>query len=91
LTASEIESLTSALETQPGTVAVRTAFEISPELRKSTEASIKEIVGSHVNVTFESAPDLINGIELSVNGQKVAWSVADYLSSFEVSSTEEIR
>ena len=32
---------------------------------------------------FETAPDLISGIELSTNGQKVAWSIADYLASLE--------
>jgi F-type H+-transporting ATPase subunit b len=26
---------------------------------------------------------LVSGIELSANGQKVAWSISDYLSSLE--------
>ena len=32
---------------------------------------------------FETAPDLVSGIELTANGQKVAWSIADYLASLE--------
>ena len=79
----EINSLASALKTRPNPVAVRTALDISPELRTATEASIKEIVGSQTKVTFESDPELISGIELSVNGHKIAWSVADYLSSIK--------
>ena len=79
----EIKTLKSALKTQPGTVAVRTGLDISPKLRTSTEASIKKVIGSETNVAFETAPELISGIELNVNGQKVAWSVADYLSSME--------
>jgi len=83
--AAEIKDLISVLKTQKGTVTVRTALDISPELRASTEASIKEIIGSQTNVMFESSPDLICGIELGVNGQKISWSVADYLSSIEES------
>ena len=83
--AAETKALLSVLKTQQGTVTVRTALDLSPELRASTEVSIKEIIGSQTNVIFESSPDLICGIELSVNGQKVAWSVADYLSTIEES------
>jgi F-type H+-transporting ATPase subunit b len=32
---------------------------------------------------FETAPDVISGIELTTNGQKVAWSIAEYLASLE--------
>ena len=32
---------------------------------------------------FETAPDLISGIELTTNGQRIAWSIANYLASLE--------
>lgn len=76
-------AFTSALETRPGPVIVKTAFEISAELRAGTEASIKKIIGPQTAVQFDNAPELIGGIELSVNGKKIAWSVASYLSSME--------
>ena len=38
-------------------------------------------------VRFESAPELVCGLELSVAGQKLAWSVADYLSSLAQDAT----
>jgi F-type H+-transporting ATPase subunit b len=28
-------------------------------------------------------PELISGIELTVNGMKIAWSIGDYLESLE--------
>jgi len=34
-------------------------------------------------VQFVTAPDLISGIELTTNGKKIAWSIADYLASME--------
>ena len=42
-------------------------------------------------VQFETAPDLVSGIELSTNGQKVAWSIADYLASLEKGVDELLK
>jgi F-type H+-transporting ATPase subunit b len=36
-----------------------------------------------MEVRFATAPDLVSGIELSVNGQKVGWSIAEYLTALE--------
>ena len=36
-----------------------------------------------VHIRFETAPDLVSGIELTTKGQKIAWSIADYLASLE--------
>ncbi|MDA3852437.1 MAG: F0F1 ATP synthase subunit B [Spirochaetaceae bacterium] len=77
----EIKTLTTALKTQPGKITLRTAFDISRELQITIEDSIQKIVQRKPEVNFEAVPELISGIELSVNGQKMSWSVADYLSS----------
>jgi F-type H+-transporting ATPase subunit b len=42
-------------------------------------------------VRYETAPDLIGGIELTANGQKVAWSIADYLASMEKDVDELLK
>jgi len=36
-----------------------------------------------VRLRFETAPDGVCGIELSANGQKVAWTIADYLATLD--------
>jgi F-type H+-transporting ATPase subunit b len=46
---------------------------------------------AEVNVRFETAPDLISGIELTTNGQKIAWSIADYLASLEKNVGELLK
>ena len=38
-----------------------------------------------------TAPDLISGIELTVNGQKVAWSIEAYLTSLEKGVDELLK
>ena len=40
---------------------------------------------------FETSPDLVSGIELTANGQKVAWSIADYLTSLEKGIDELLK
>jgi F-type H+-transporting ATPase subunit b len=32
---------------------------------------------------FNAGPDLVGGIELTVNDQQIGWSIADYLRSLE--------
>ena len=75
--------LTSARGASPTPMIVRTTFDLSPTLCTSTAGAIKETLGSETQVKFETAPDLVSGIELTMNGQKLAWSIADYLTSME--------
>ena len=47
------------------------------------EESIKTTLGTGDPVRFEIVPGLIGGIELILQGQKVAWSISDHLASLE--------
>ena len=47
---------------------------------------MKETFAAEIQVQFEISPELISGIELSANGQKVAWSIADYLATLAKSA-----
>jgi F-type H+-transporting ATPase subunit b len=64
-------------------VLVRSAFELAPAQRTSIENAVKETLAATASVRFEVVPDLVSGIELVMQGQKIAWSIADYLSSLE--------
>jgi F-type H+-transporting ATPase subunit b len=76
-------SLVSALKGSSGPVIIRTAFDLPPAQHAEAEGVIKETFGADTRVHFETAPAQISGIELNANGQKVAWSIADYLASLE--------
>jgi len=60
---------------------IRSAFDVTPQQRKEVEDVIKPLLDVGTEITFETNPELISGIELAVNGQKVAWSIKDYLTS----------
>jgi len=83
--------LTSALKASPSPAIVRTTFDLTPAQRASSEGAIQEILGKRTQVQFETAPDLISGIEFTTNGQKVAWSIADYLVSLEKGVEELLK
>jgi F-type H+-transporting ATPase subunit b len=76
-------ALSKALETTADPVRVRSAFELPAAQREAIETALREDFASAMLIRFETVPDLVSGIELAVNGQKLAWSIADYLISLE--------
>jgi len=83
--------LAEALKTASDPAIVRSAFDLPAEQRKAIKNTLNETFSAEINVRFETAPDLISGIELTTNGQKVAWSIADYLGSLEKGVDELLK
>jgi F-type H+-transporting ATPase subunit b len=79
----EKAQLCAPLTESAGPLLVRTAFDLSPAQAEATATAIRKTLGGEMEVRFATAPDLISGIELSVNGQKVGWSIAEYLTALE--------
>ena len=75
--------LAKALESTADAAIVRSAFDLPAEQREAIQNAIYETFSAEILLRFETAPDLISGIELAANGQKVTWSIADYLTSLE--------
>ena len=75
------EGFAAALKTAPALV--RSAFDLPAEQRTAIQNTLNETFSTEIHIRFETAPDLVGGIELSTNGQKVAWSISDYLASLE--------
>ena len=77
------ETFALALKTASGPALVRSAFNLPEKQRAAIQTSLDEIFSTQVQIRFETAPDLVSGIQLTANGQKLAWSIADYLASLE--------
>ena len=75
------ETLAKALKTSADPAFVRSAFALPAEQRASIQQALNETFSADIHVRFETAPNVISGIELTVNGRKVAWSIADHLAS----------
>jgi F-type H+-transporting ATPase subunit b len=77
------ESLAKALKTSSDPALLRSVFDLPADQRSLIQNAINETFSADVPLQFETAPDLISGIELTIHGQKVAWSISDYLKSLE--------
>ena len=69
------------LTASPDAAVVRSAFDLPPAQQVAIRQVLTDISSADVQVRFETAPDVISGIELTANGRKVAWSIAGYLAS----------
>jgi len=83
--------LAAALKTAPDPALVRSAFDLPAEQRAAIQTALNETFAADIPLRFETAPDLVSGIEFTTNGQKVAWSIADYLTSLEKGVSELLK
>ncbi len=82
------EQLATAFKSSDHQVSVHSTFELPPAQKSAIESAVKETFAPDAQVQFETAPDLVCGIDLSTNGHKVSWSIADYLATLEKSAGE---
>ena len=88
LTGAPMEELTTAFKSSDHRVSVQSAFDLPPAQKSAIETAVKETFAPEVRLQFETAPEKVCGIELSINGHKVAWSIAEYLKTLEKSAGE---
>ena len=59
---------------------VRSAFDLPPDQRAAIQNALNETFSAEIRIKFEDSQDAICGIELTANGQKLAWSISSYLA-----------
>jgi F-type H+-transporting ATPase subunit b len=72
-------ALKAASDAEPAML--RSAFELPAVQQSAVQAALDESFGQPIPLKFETTPELISGIELSAQGQKLAWSISDYLGA----------
>lgn len=77
------EQLGHALKTASEPSLVRSTFDLPADQRAAIQNALNETFSAAIRIRFETAPELVSGIELTANGEKVAWSIADYLTSLQ--------
>jgi F-type H+-transporting ATPase subunit b len=86
---------TTTNETHVPGIVVRSMFELSSAQQNMIMAALGEIldkeVSHEIHIRFAMRPDLISGVELIMNGYKLAWNVADYLASLEKAIGEVLK
>jgi len=72
-----------ALKQNSEPVLVRSTFDLPGPQRAAIQNALNETFSAEIHLRFETSPDLVSGIELTTHGQKVAWSISEYLASLE--------
>ena len=85
------DELAGALKAADNGALVRSAFELPQAQRGAVQKAVDETFSIAAALQFETAPNLVGGIELSAHGHKFAWSISDYLASLDRGVAELIK
>jgi F-type H+-transporting ATPase subunit b len=81
----EKEKLTTVLRRSPNPILIRSAFDLPLPQQLAIHIVVKEIMATETKLQFETRNNLLSGIELVADGQKVAWNIMEYIESMEKS------
>ena len=87
----EHEEMKEILRQEGKEVVIRTAFELSGEDRDRLQRAVRESLEDRLEISFQTSPDLVLGVEMKVDGRKVSWSVDHYLRSLESETAEALE
>jgi F-type H+-transporting ATPase subunit b len=62
---------------------VRSGFEISTAGRQKITKVVREEIADGTEISYEIEPQVIMGVELKARGEKVTWTIRDYLTELE--------
>lgn len=85
------DAFASALTASACKALVRSAFALPEPQRAAVRNAVNETFSIAAELRFDTAPDLVSGIELSAHGQKFAWSISDHLAALDRAVTELLR
>ena len=72
-------------------VIIQSAFSISTSRQAQIEEVLKKQITNSFTMRYMIQPEIVSGIELRVNGHKIAWSLNDYLETLVESLTETLQ
>ncbi|MGB4839311.1 MAG: hypothetical protein WBP08_09985 [Saprospiraceae bacterium] len=87
----EKKKFVEAFKKKSNSILVQSAFDLAKKQQADIKNVVNEILGLETQFQFKTAPELICGIELTSNGFKLAWSISEYLNSFQKSISESMR
>lgn len=91
LSESDKKQFVTSFKSNSNPVLIKSAYELPRKQQIEIKNAVKEILGAKVHYEFNNTPELISGIELSANGYKLAWSISEYINSFEKNIFENVK
>lgn len=90
LTPEEQQKLAQAVATPKASVTIKTAFDLPAKQRTQLEEAVKQLGGDHLSFVYQTAPQLLGGLELVVPNYKLSWNLADYLEDLKKHVTDAV-
>ncbi len=84
-------ALVKAFQTSTAAVTVRSVFELPNAEREALKTAIKDTLGVTPSLQFETAPEVIGGIEIASAGHQLDWSINGYLDALQAAVDELIK
>ncbi|WP_372882115.1 F0F1 ATP synthase subunit B [Psychromonas sp.] len=72
-------------------VRVRTTFVLQAIQQQAFTKALHESFAAKVQISFENDADVVCGIELYIDGHKLAWSMSQYIDSLELHFQQLVR
>jgi len=83
--------LRKAISSGGNRVTIQSAFSINPSRQTQIEEALKKQITNGFTIRYLQQPEIVSGIELRVNGNKIAWSLNEYLETLVESLTEKLQ
>jgi F-type H+-transporting ATPase subunit b len=80
---SEVLPLPARTRSAAAPAVLRSAFELTPAQQVNIAAAFRQWPCRGATLLFETSPELISGLELTVEGRKLAWNVTACLGTVE--------
>jgi F-type H+-transporting ATPase subunit b len=77
------ESLGVTLKSPHGKAVVTSSFELSTRDATAIQIALNETFSSDIHLRFETSSNMIGGFELSAGGERLSWSITDYMKTLE--------
>ena len=80
-----------AISGQGNKIVIQSAFAIPPQTRGSIEQALNKQISNGFTIRYDTQPEIVSGIELRVNGHKIAWSLNEYLETLVENLSETLQ
>jgi F-type H+-transporting ATPase subunit b len=87
----ERDALKATAQTPSLETTVRSAFDLPEPQKAAITDAIQQTLSIAPPITFQTAPGILSGIELATGGQKIAWSIEDYLKTMNQSAATQLE
>ena len=77
------ETIRTLLHRAEDPLVVQSAFDLPERIQRKIKQALRSYVAESAEIRFETVPEMVCGIALARGGQKVGWSVTQYLADLE--------